>query len=380
MRILLIGEYSGLHNSLKEGLEKNGHEVTLVGSGDGFKKYPMDIKIESTIFEFPLLKTLAKLIDKIFRISLNEIEIWLKTKMILHKLVGYDVVQLVNENAFRTIPSLQISLLKYILNNNKKLFLLSCGTDYKSVKHSIDKKFRYSILTPLLNNKNLKKLYKPILKYLTKDYIKLHDFLLKNINGIISSDLDYHIPYIGDDKYLGMIPNPINIEKNNFNQLKINNRIKIFHGINKKNYVKKGNKYFEKAMEVIQSKYKDKIEYIKSIDIPHKDYLNHYQNCHILLDQVYAYDQGYNALEAMSKGKVVFTGAEKEWLEYYNVEEDKIAINALPNVNYIVSKIEWLINNPNELKLISKNAREFIEKYHHYINVAKEYENIWSKN
>ena len=54
MRILLIGEYSGLHNSLKEGLEKNGHEVTLIGSGDGFKKYPMDINIESTIFEFPL--------------------------------------------------------------------------------------------------------------------------------------------------------------------------------------------------------------------------------------------------------------------------------------------------------------------------------------
>ena len=70
MRILLIGEYSGLHNSLKEGLEKNGHEVTLIGSGDGFKKYPMDIKIESTIFEFPLLKTLAKLIDKIFVINI----------------------------------------------------------------------------------------------------------------------------------------------------------------------------------------------------------------------------------------------------------------------------------------------------------------------
>jgi len=35
MKILLIGEYSRLHNSLKEGLEKNGHNVTLVGSGDG---------------------------------------------------------------------------------------------------------------------------------------------------------------------------------------------------------------------------------------------------------------------------------------------------------------------------------------------------------
>ena len=40
-----------------------------------------------------------------------------------------------------------------------------------------------------------------------------------------------------------------------------------------------------------------------------------FDTAHILLDQVYAYDQGYNALEAMAKGKVVFTGAEKEWEE-----------------------------------------------------------------
>lgn len=380
MRILLIGEYSGLHNSLKEGLEKNGHKVTLIGSGDGFKKYSMDIRIESTIFELPFLKTLAKLIDKIFRISLNEIEIWLKTKIIIHKLIDYDIVQLINENAFRTIPSLQISLLKTILNNNKKLFLLSCGTDYKSVKYSIEKKFRYSILSPYLKNPNLKKSYRHILKYLTKDYIKLHNYLIKNINGIISSDLDYHIPYKGHEKYLGMIANPINTKTNNFNPLKINKKVKIFHGINSKNYIKKGNVYFEKAMEIIKAKYKDKIEYKTSIDLPHKEYLNKYESCHILLDQVYAYDQGYNALEAMSKGKVVFTGAEKEWNEYYNTEEDKIVINALPDVDYLVSKIEWLINNKNELKIISENARKFIEKNHHYITIANEYENIWNKN
>ena len=47
MRILLIGEYSRLHNSLKEGLQKNGHTVTLIGSGDGYKNFPVDIKIVS---------------------------------------------------------------------------------------------------------------------------------------------------------------------------------------------------------------------------------------------------------------------------------------------------------------------------------------------
>ena len=47
MKILLIGEYSRLHNSLKEGLEKLGNEVTILGFKDGFKDYPVD---------FPLVK------------------------------------------------------------------------------------------------------------------------------------------------------------------------------------------------------------------------------------------------------------------------------------------------------------------------------------
>ena len=49
MKILLIGEYSNLHNSLKQGLEKKGHEVLLIGSGDGFKNYNVDILIKSSV-------------------------------------------------------------------------------------------------------------------------------------------------------------------------------------------------------------------------------------------------------------------------------------------------------------------------------------------
>ena len=46
MKILLVGEYSRLHNSLKEGLVLLGHEVVLVGDGDYFKNYPVDIKLK----------------------------------------------------------------------------------------------------------------------------------------------------------------------------------------------------------------------------------------------------------------------------------------------------------------------------------------------
>ena len=123
--------------------------------------------------------------------------------------------------------------------------------------------------------------------------------------------------------------------------------------------------------------YKDKIEIIRTVDLPYSIHIKNVKKCHILLDQVYAYDQGYNALEAMAMGKVVFTGAEKEWEKYYNITEDRTVINALPDVFYLVKKISWLIENPEKLKIISKNAREFIVKYHDFNMITKRYIEIW---
>lgn len=379
MKILLIGEYSGLHNSLKDGLQLNGHSVTLLGTGDGFKNFPVDILVKSTIFEIPIFKLIAKIIDKLFKVSLNDIEIGVKTFFKIKKLKGFDVVQLVNENSFKTTPKLELLLLKVIKKNNKNIFLLSCGTDYKSIQYALDKKFRYSILTPYFNNFRLKNSYRHILKYNNKHFKKLHKYIYKNIKGVISSDLDYHIPLQEEDKYLGMIPNPINLSKIKYCSPEIDKKIVIFHGINTNNSIKKGNDYFKKAIEVIKKSHGNKIKYIEVHDLDYNEYIKSYDSCHIFLDQVYAYDQGYNALEAMAKGKVVFTGAEKEWLDYYNLTEDSIAINALPDVDYLVKKISILIDNPELLKSISISARKFIEDQHDYQNIAGAYVQKWLK-
>jgi len=84
---------------------------------------------------------------------------------------------------------------------------------------------------------------------------------------------------------------------------------------------------------------------------------------------VYAYDQGYNALEAMAKGKVVFTGAEKEFMEHYQLTE-RVCVNALPDVESIVQELSFLIENPDEIVNMSKRARTFIEKEHHYVTIS----------
>jgi len=377
MKILLVGEYSRLHNSLKEGLIKLNHEVTLIGKQDGFKNYPVDISLENRFFKSKYRLFFVKLLYKVFRINLISIENFLLFYRNRNHFKGYDVVQLYNESFLKSYHFLEVYALNFICRNNKSCFLLCCGLDYVSLKYAYEKKFRYSILTPYFESSKNKDSYKEILKILGKDRKKLHRAFSNHINGFISSDLDYHIPYKTIPKYLGMVPNPVNIK---IIRPEINphlEKIIIFHGVNTETYVRKGNKYFDEALQIIKEKYDQRVEIIRSENIPYKTYINYYNNCHILLDQIYAYDQGYNALEAMSKGKVVFTGAEQEWLDYYSLEADTVAINALPDTEYLVKKLVDLIENPTKISEISLNARNFIIENHNYITSAQKYLNLW---
>lgn len=377
MKILLVGEYSRLHNSLKEGLQLLGHQTTLIAAGDYFKNFPADINLYRK-YDSGFSKKIKVGLNKLFGIDITSLS--LKKQFFKHrqKLKDYDVVQLINESPLGATPKIEKQIISFLKQYNNKLFLLSCGTDHISVTYAYEKKFRYSILLPLFNGKVTEKKFAPILKYLKPEFKSLHDFVYENIVGVIASDLDYHIPLKEHPKYLGLIPNPINTEKIVYTPNEIKKRVVIFHGINRANYLKKGNDYFNEALKIIQKKYDDKIHIEIVEDLPYSHYIETYNKAQIVLDQVLAYDQGYNALEAMAKGKVVFTGAEIEFEMYYNLNKT-VAINALPDANKIAKKLEDLILNPEKITEIGRNARDFVEKEHHFLSIAKRYCEIWEK-
>lgn len=378
MKILLIGEYSRLHNSLKEGLQKLGNEVTILGFKDGFKDFPVDYPLEKK-WDNGLLKKVKLAVLLLSGFDITSYFTYRQFKKNKLNLNDFDVVQLINENSFFCNYHFEKKILKYIFLSNHKTFLLSCGDDYIYVNYNFLNQNNKSIVQPYLAGKIDKKNFINVLKFRKKEFKKLHEFIYNNIKGVIASDLDYHIPLQKNQKYLGLIPNPINTEKLVFTPPEINDKIIIFHGINRENYFKKGNDFFEKALDIIKEKYPEKIEIIIVENIPYKDYINLYNKAHILLDQCFAYDQGYNALEAMAKGKVVFTGAEKEFLEHYNLQEDEVAINAKPDVDYLVKKLSMLIENPSMIEAIGTKARNFIEKEHNYIKIAEKYLAVWNK-
>ncbi len=377
MKILLVGEYSRLHNSLKKGLEHLGHEVTLISSGDGFKQYPADITLKR-FFTKGLAKKWKVLWHTLFGQDLTSVALAKEVVARKKALSGFDVVQLINESPLTIQPKYEREVIQLLKNKNNTLFVLSCGADYTSIKYAHNKKLRYSILSPYFLGKIGKQQASPLLKYLTKPYIALHEFVDNICDGFIASDLDYHLPMQGNSKYKGLVSNPIVLDDFIYSPVPVKDKIIVFHGINREAYYKKGNDIFEQALTLVTQTHGQQFELITVENLPYKEYITKYDSAHIVLDQVYSYDQGFNALEAMAKGKVVFTGAESEFLEYYKLEPNSVAINALPNPEQIAAALIALIDNPERILAIGKAARAFVEAHHNANTIAKNYLAIWS--
>ena len=237
----------------------------------------------------------------------------------------------------------------------------------------------YHILTPYVKNKNARKSYKYSLQYLSKSHEKLHHFVVKNVKGIIPANFDYEMAYRKHPKALSLVPFPINVDVLKFKPLKIDKKVIIFHGVNQVNYLKKGNDLIAEALKIIETKYPDRVAVKTAYSLPYDEYIKTYDEAHIIMDQLYCYDQGYNALEAMAKGKIVFSGAETAFQEFYKLDKT-VLINATPNVDDLVEKLSFLIENPTDIIEIGKNARAFVEAFHEYESVAKQYLERWIGN
>ena len=378
MKILLLGEYSRLHNSLKEGLVALGHEVTIVGCGDKFKKFPVDYSIYAAVCnDNKIANFLFKSIRKVLGLDFEKIEKAIRFYLLLPKLNDFNHVQLINSDALETYPILSRFLFKKLFKKIKSRSLLICGDEVSVVDYWFQNELKYSVLTPYFEDNSLENQFQFPLKYRKENYKKTFKWLKENCQQLITSDLDYGIPMQKMGYSTTFIPNPINTDKIVFQPIENTNKIIIFLGINRLSYLKKGINYFEKALEIIREKYADKVEIIVTENLPYNEYISIYNKAHILLDQVFAYDQGYNALEAMAKGKVVFTGAETEFLNQYQLQEDEVCINALPNETEIAAKLSLLIEHPEKIIAISKNARNFIEKQHDYKTIATKYLACW---
>lgn len=385
MKVLLIGEYSGVHTNLAKELKKKGHMVYVISDGDGYKKIGNPdllvsyniLKSNNLIFSF-LIKVYYVLMEflglKGFFSAIGYIK---KIK----NLNDYDVVQLINTRPFSSFSSLgNLVLLHYIFKHNKRVFLCALGDDYTWVKYCLDGNLPYSKFDRF-KFKYIGKFLWPLVYVYGVGFKLLDRYVVKNSKKIIPGLFDYYIAYKESDynyKLSEIVPLPIELlqsyEGFNFKGYPI----KIFHGWQPGKELAKGNDIFDKAIKKLILKYPEKVEYEIVGGIPYEEYLRKFSDSTIYIDQCYSLDRGMNGLLGMEAGKVVFTGFNEGTANYYNMTMNQCAIDAPPNEYKIFEELENLILNPSIIEKISREAILFVKRHHDSTLVAEKYITIWN--
>lgn len=377
MKILLMGEYSNVHATLAEGLRKLGHHVTVLSNGDFWKNYPRDID---------LVRKPGKL---------GGIMYMMKLYTIVHKLRGYDIVQLINPMFLELKAECIFPIYQYLRKHNKKVILGGFGMDYYWVSVCCkDKPLRYSDFNmgdQLRTNTDALKERKD---WLGTEKGRLNQMIAENCDGIITGLYEYWACYQPSfPQKTTFIPFPIKpqlitpgnsnshtyVENHQVIPLDIPKKVKLFIGINKSRSEYKGTDIMLKAAQAIAKKYPDKTELRVAENIPFAEYVKMMNGSDAILDQLYSYTPSMNPLEAMARGIICIGGGEPE--NYEIIHEDKLRpiINVLPNYESVYQELEHLVLHPELVPLLKQQSIEYINKHHDYIKVAKRYEAFYQK-
>ncbi len=357
MKVLLLGEFSGLHKNLKEGLEEHGVEVTLAASGDGWKKIGCDISLGSE--KSGIVGKIEKIKNILFAIP---------------KLKGFDVVQLISPIIFPKTLGLNRLLIRYIISRNNKVFLVGAGATSANsiIADFTEKEFKYPQLF-----ENIKKSSPEIWSQGTAGR-RYNRWLIRQVNGYIPIMYEYAEGFRRHDssKLCETIPIPINIDKVKPFENRAYGKIVIFHGLNREGV--KGTPLIREAMENIQKRYPDEVECVIKGKMALDDYLKYLESVNVVIDQAYSVSAGVNALYNMSMGKVVLGGGDQEFLDEMGVDESPL-IPIYPSVKDIEYKLERIIKDKHFLAEHGRRSRKFVEDHHDYRNIAKKYLSAWER-
>lgn len=360
MKILLLGEYSNVHATLAEGLRRLGHTVTVASNGDFWKDYPADISLKRTPGKIGGIMFILRLAG------------------VLHKLKGYDIVQLINPIFMELKAERLFKIFDYIKKNNKAVILGAFGMDWFWVYTcTYQKPLRYSDFNIGETRRTNKDAIREQADWLGTAKERLNRKIAAECDGIVAGLYEYMVCYKNLYKSkTTFIPFPIKTHE--IKTIAKNKKLKIFIGINKSRNEYKGTDIMLKAAEDVTKDYPDKIELIKAESVPFNIYKEMMNGCDVILDQLYSYTPAMNALLAMSKGIICVGGGEKEHYDIIHENKLRPIINVTPSYQSVYESIKRLATaSDEEIINLKKQSIEYVNKHHQYIKVAKQYSNFY---
>ena len=361
MKVLLIGEYSNVHATLADGLRTLSHEVTVLSNGDFWKNYPRDIDLVRHTGFLGGCRYAARLVS------------------LLPRLRGYDVVQLINPMFLELKAKRLFPVYNYLRRYNGKMILGAFGMDFYWV-HTCDTEMplRYSDFNMGKELRHTPDAEKERRDWKGTPKERLNRMIAEDCDAIVSGLYEYHVCYQphfpGKTRH---IPYPIRQKYLQATALPADGKLNLFIGINRERSVYKGTDIMLRAAQDVVARHEDKARLMVAESVPFDEYQKMMEGSDVILDQLYSYTPSMNALEAMSRGIVCVGGGEPEHYELLGEEELRPVVNVQPTYESVRHELEQLILHPQRVGELKRQGLEYIRRYHDYLKVAREYEELY---
>ena len=393
MKILLIGEASFLHNTLKKGLVERGHRVTTMSDGNGWHDAPRDIDLrrDGRWGKLGGLRVVWQLLRH------------------LPQLCGNDVVQIHNYQFVPLMYRWNTLLLRFLKLTNRRVVKGCFGDDPQIFRRQAQGVPAYSdtYWSGQLQNAELHRdriaeviehgaeaswrkttamadalvacLYEYWLDYNEPPYAaKLHYIPLPmECEEMVRWCDGEMVKCVGNDALSPSHPNDSQLPTNLTTSPP--HPLTILIGLQPKRDFMKGAMKIAAFVEEVARRHPGKVQ-IKYVEgVPYDEYMHLLAEADVLVDQLYSYTPSMNSLAAMARGTVVIGGGEEEYYEFIGEDTLRPIINVRPDVpdEENIAAIERALFTDGMLERMAQESIQFVHKYHDYRLVAKQYEQLY---
>lgn len=366
MNILLLGEASFVHSTLRKGFGELGHKVTLVSAGCIWD-CPRDIDISRNM-RWGKLSGLKV--------------IWTILKN-LNVFIGNDIVQM---NDFHTIP-LKLGwnelFFKFIKRFNKKVVRGCWGDDSVVFDAQAQGILAYSDTHIGTNAINVEENKWRIEEQHLPEFVSCCRYVNSHSDAFAACLYEYYV-YYNRDEYrsrLHYLPLPIEIPEAKDIRVKgAQWPIKVLVGIQKRRDFIKGASIIASFLEKIAAEHPDKVVVNKVYDVPYNEYCKMLEEADVLVDQLYSYTPAMNSLAAMARGTVVIGGGEEDYYDFIGEKELRPIINVRPcQDEYNMNVLRDALLTPGRISQLSRQSADFVRKHHDYMKVSKLYIEMYNQ-
>lgn len=366
MKILLIGEASFVHNTLKKGLVERGHRVVTMSDGNGWHDAPRDIDLrrDGRCGKLGGLKVVWQLVRH------------------LPQLVGNDIVQIHNYQFVPLMYGWNRLLFFFLKHLNRRVVKGCFGDDPQIFRRQAMGVPEYSDTYWSGKLRNVERHRERIDEVTLYGAQESWQATTNMADALVACLYEYWLDYNEEPfaRKLHYIPLPVALPAIDGAKVKGDgDTIKVLVGIQPKRDFMKGARRIAAFVEEVSRRHPGnvRIRYVEGV--PYDEYIRMLDEADVLVDQLYSYTPSMNSLAAMSRGTVVIGGGEEDYYEFIGEQRLRPVINVRPDVSdeANIDIIEKAFFTEGRLAAMSRESVEFVGKYHNYRRVAAQYEQLY---